>query len=429
MRFKKMLIVGIAVAIAIFASQSADAGSTRRAARQQMPEGIHSLAYAALEPVGDEGWGRILVRDDDLPSGLRRTVQVWLFDLEPWSEYLVMIGETEIGIVHTRASGNGVLKLQTTGRGHDRVPLDLPATDELEEAMVFDMNDALVLQGAFSTFTKPPGGGATTYEEEISLVDVTGGEATGMAKVEMKESGAQEFTTRAAGLLADATYTVVVDTLTVAVVTTDEQGHARVHLEHPDDDNPLPPELKPVSEIVTVQWWDGDGVKVLEGSFTGAGYCDRVHGVVTSLNSDGFVLETDDGSITVRTTEETTWDDFDGREVEVGDKVKVEGCWDDEVLVADEVEYVGLDDEEDCGSVIGIVTSIDVGSFQVERGHRLINVLTTGETEWEGFDDHAFAVGDRVKADGCWDGTDFVATSVELKKGGKPPKDGAFFID
>jgi hypothetical protein len=332
-----------------------------------------------------------------------------------------MIDETEIGIVHTRASGTGVLKLQTTGRGHDRVPLDLPATDELEGAMVFDASDGLVLQGTFSTFTKPPSGGATTYEEEISLVDVNGGEATGMAKVEMKESGAQEFTTRAAGLLAGETYSVVVDSLTVAVVTTDDQGQARVNLEHPDDDNPLPPELRPVSEIVSVQWFDGENVKILEGSFTGVGYCDKVHGEITSLNDDGFVLETDNGPITVRTTDETSWDDFDGREPEVGDNVKVEGCWDDEILVADEVEYLGLDDEEDCGSVIGIVTAIESGSFQVERGHRLITILTTGETVWEGFDDHDFAVGDRVKADGCWDGTDFVATSVELKKGGKPP--------
>ena len=423
MRFKNMLIVWIALAMMMLVNQSTDAGTTRRAARQQMPEEIHSLAYAALEPVGDGGWGRIVVRDDDLPSGFRRTVQVWLLDLEPWSDYLVKIDETEIGMVRTRASGTGVLKLQSTGRGHDRVPLDLPATDQLEEASVYDASDALVLQGTFSTFTKPPGGGATTYEEEISLVDVTGGEATGMAKVEMKESGAQEFKTRAAGLLAGATYSVVVDTLTVAVVTTDDQGQAHVKLEHPDDDNPLPPELRPVSEIVTVQWWDGNNVKILEGSFTGAGYCDKVHGEITSLNSDGFVIETDDGPITVMTTEDTTWDDFDDREPAVGDRVKVEGCWDDEILVADEVEYLGFDNEEDCGSVIGIVTSIDVGSFQVERGHRLITVLTTEDTEWQGFDDHAFAVGDRIKAEGCWDGTDFVANTVELKKAGKPPND------
>ena len=122
-------------------------------------------AFAALDPVGGaEGWGRAVVRDDAQPSGLHRTVQVWLFGMKSRTEYRIEIDGLPIGTILTRPSGSGVLKLQNIGRGHDAVPDDLPPATAVERITVFDLNSAPVLEGMFTNFSQP--GGETIFEEE-----------------------------------------------------------------------------------------------------------------------------------------------------------------------------------------------------------------------------------------------------------------------
>jgi uncharacterized protein YdeI (BOF family) len=384
-----------------------------------MPQVVHADAFAALEPIeGVSGWGRIAVRDSDLPSGFHRMLHVWLFGMEPGADYTVFVDGLEIGTLTTRPSGSAVLKLQNRGRGHDPVSENLPPAGALVSAVVEDAEGATILEGSFSAFVRTSG--ATIYEEEIELEDVHETGANGMAKVEMQEGGHEEFTTHASGLEPGATYSVVVDGLlpAVATVTVDHQGQARVQLEYPDDENPLPDDLRPVSEIVTVQWLNAEEVTILQGSFTGLGDCGTVHGTVTELTADGFVLDTDDGEIAVIITPETKWDDFDGHELAVDDVVKVQGCWDNDTLIASEIELKG--GEEECGAVVGTIEEAFAdGSFAVRRGGRLIQVATTTATSYEGFGDRDPAAGDFVKVEGCWDGDRFVAAMVELKRGTK----------
>jgi len=337
MRRRQFKVTLLVFAVISLGSMPASTGSLRSSSGRRLPQAVHGSAYAALQPVGAaSGWGRVVVRDADLPSGLHRTVQVWLFGMEPRTEYLIEVDGVEIGTILTRASGSGILKLQNVGSGHDPVPGDLPPAELLESTTAFGPGVAPTLEGTFTSVSHP--GGDITYEEEIALEDVTGGEAAGMAKVEMKEDGHQEFKTHATGLVPGSTYSVIVDGLTVASVTADEQGQAWVHLEDPDDDNPLPPELLPVSEIVTVEWWDPAGVLLLSGAFTGVGVCGHLTGTVTDITDNGFIIETDAGPVTVAVTDDTEWDDFGDHELAVGDMVKVEGCWDGDVLVAEEVE-------------------------------------------------------------------------------------------
>lgn len=413
-------IVGLAVLAAAVASGAG--GPQRAGSGRAQPQSVHSCAYAALQPVGEaEGWARIAVRDLMLPIGLQRMVEVRMFGLEPGEHYTVFVDEVELGTVRTRPSGTAMLKLQTIGRGHATVPEELPPAGDLTGAVVFGP-DGPVLEGTFSIFGIP--GGPTTYEEQILLIDVTGGEAAGWAKVEMKGEEYQEFKTYATGLDPGATYTVIVDALALGVLTANAQGQVRLQREWPDDDNPLPEDLLPVSDIRAVEWWspDSEGDLLLQGFFEGLGDCDTLVGTVTAVTEGGFTLETEDAQIIqVVVTEDTGWVDFADHELAVGDWLKLEGCWDGDVLVADEVELKNPDHDDECGSVVGKVSAIadDDSGFTIANGARRVEVLTTADTEWVGFRDRELAVGDRVKTDGCWQGDAFAASKVTLMPGAK----------
>ncbi|MDX2437760.1 MAG: DUF5666 domain-containing protein [Acidobacteriota bacterium] len=403
----------LSIAIISLVSLVGVSGNHRTSRGRVMAQATSSSAFAALRPVGAAtGWGRVVVRDRDLPSGQQRTVQVWLYGMEPRAEYRITIDDVEIGTIKTRSSGSGVLKLQNTGRGHDPVPADLPPVDLLETAIVYDRDSAPTLEGTFSVNGHP--GGETTYEEEISLVDVTGGDAAGAAEVEMRDGGHQEFRTHATGLDPQIGYSVIVDGLTVATVTADDQGQARLQLEHPDDENPLPPELVPVSKIGTVEWWISGGDLLLSGSFTGASRCERFTGTVTEVTEDGFSIETETGSITVVTDSDTEWDDFGDHELAVGDKLKVEGCWDGEFFIAHKVELKDANGEESCFKLVGVIGNVSGENFVLDTDEGSIPVVTTDDTKWDDFGDHDLAIGDKVKVKGCWDGDIFVAREVKL---------------
>ena len=301
-----------------------------------------------------------------------------------------------------------------------RSPEDLPPATDIENILVRGPGGALVLEGSFSHYMKPEGN--TTYEEEITLEDVTNIGAAGMAKVEMKEGGHQEFKSHATGLMPLTSYTVVVDTLTVGTMTTDKQGQARIHLEDPDDENPLPPELLPVSEIVKVEWKDSNETTVLFGQFTGVGVCGHLVGTVTMVTATGFTLDTDDGPVSVVTTDQTEWEDFEGDPVAAGDQVKVEGCWDVDEMIAEKVELKSRPDAHTCTVYVGAVTSVSGEGFLLTTNTETIPVVTTDETELHDFGGHMPAVDDIVKVRGCWDGDYFIAKVVELKSRGPEEK-------
>jgi hypothetical protein len=73
----------------------------------------------------------------------------------------------------------------------------------------------------------------------------------------------------ATGLEPGRSYSIQVDGFVAGVVTAGAGGQASLELEHPDDENPLPPEMQPVEDLRLVEWKDAQGVTVLAGSFTG----------------------------------------------------------------------------------------------------------------------------------------------------------------
>jgi hypothetical protein len=303
------------------------------------------------------------------------------------------------------------------------VPPGLPPVGNFFSAIVLRDGGFSVLQGEFTTMESPRR--ETTYEEEIVLDEANESGATGMAKVEMRGEEYQEFVTRASGLIPGLTYSIFVQgptfALTVATVTAGAEGQARVNLEYPDDENPIPPDLLPVSDIEMVEWLDPDGFAVLSGIFSGLGVCGKVVGIVTAGDENEFTLDTQEGPVTVVTDADTVWEDFGDHDFGVDDNLKVEGCWDGDVFIARAVEYKDCCDQNTCFKLVGTATEIIPGvSFDLVTGKGTITVLMTADTLMEGFGGEDIAEGDKVKVEGCMEGDEFVADVVELKKSGKP---------
>ena len=322
------ILIGLVIGVA-----AAEATGPRQGGGRATANAVYVNAIAALESVGaTSGWGRIVIQDAQRPAGVERKLQAWLYGLAPGTRYDLEIEGVAVGQVFTRANGDAFLTLGGANGSGSSVPENLAPAEWLREVAVLDRSSAAVLEGRFTVLER--GGGSTVYEERIELEDVTGGGVFGVAKVEIKDDDEQEFSTRATGLTPDAGYTIVVDSVLasgfeVGIVTADAQGQAGLELEWPDDDNPLPPELLPVSDILSVEWI-GPGGLLLAGTFTGVNQADEVEleGTFAGLSGDGFTLDTDDGPVQIDVDANTTFKGFASLDdLVLGDVLEVEG-WD-----------------------------------------------------------------------------------------------------
>jgi hypothetical protein len=413
MKTRRVAAVIVLATILTLAGLSAEAGNRRVVRGPVIPVAAEGTAFAALQPTGFAGgWGRIVVRDSANPNGVLRTVNVWLHRMEPRTEYLVVVDDVTIGTVATRPSGSGSLMLKSFGLTSGSVPDALPPADELQSVVVYGENLESVLEGEFSRIDEAHA--RTIYQDETVLEDVSGGDAIGMAKVQMKDDDRQVLKSLATHLEPGQTYSIEVDDVNVAIVTADDQGQAHFRLKHPDEDNPIPDSLLPVSDIVRVEWFLGAEL-VLAGSFQGAVDHDKLVGKVTAVFDDSFLLDTPHGQVEVITTPDTQWEDFDGHELAVGDRVKITGFWnDDGTFVADEVELKQKAPGEDCGIFVGIISSVSGEAFILDTARGAVDVITTPDTEWDGFDEPVLVVGDRVKVRGCWQDELVVAREIKL---------------
>jgi hypothetical protein len=265
MRLKEWKLVAIGCSVAMIMLSAAfpvEAGGMRRKTCTE--------AAAVLSGVGGApGWGRIQV--EDLATAKKSTVrevEVDLFDMEPMAVFTIEADGVILGEVTTDASGWGSLRLGSRNNSRPRVPAELPAAGQLISASVRDRTQAFVLEGSFVKYAD--GGDDTTiYQEKISLDGVFGSGAAGVAWVEREADGTQEFHTRATGLMPGAIYTVLVDGFDAGMATADPIGQARLDLESPNDENPLPIDLQPVEDLRVVEWTDADSALVLAGVLTG----------------------------------------------------------------------------------------------------------------------------------------------------------------
>jgi len=385
--------------------------------RRSVPDYV--VAYAALQPLErGSGWGRFVVRDIVLPSGDEKTVRVSVFGLEARAEYLVEADGIEIGSVMTDHKGNGYLKIKEGRSSFDEILNELPPAEDLVSAGIRDAWGSLILDGVF-TVVREHVSDPVVHSEKIHLDDETGGDATGMAAVCRKESGAQGFASMAAGLEAGLLYKIVVDTTEVGIVTADEEGQAGIELRVPAEENILPDVLQPVEEIRHVQWFQGE-LLLLSGFFSGESdtedRCHELEGRFSRLTDDGFVLIKGEVELEISVTDDTVFEGFDSlAQLEDGDWLEVKACSDGDRLVAGTVELE--DDEHDCAELHGTFVVATEDGFVLRKHDRDIEIIVFDETEFEGFENLSeLEEGDRLEVEGCWDGERFHARSVEAEE-------------
>ncbi|MCP4900580.1 MAG: hypothetical protein GY906_26755 [bacterium] len=416
-RHHTLLRLGLGLVL-VLSSQAVGARTLQAIKERARPNLDQTTAIAALTPVGAvSGWGRAVVRDNDPPSGSIRSVQVAIHGMAAHTEYIITIEGVDVGTVRTNQSGSAELRLQDQGEGHNPVPDDLPEADQLESVTIFDGSFAATLTGTFTAIVHCPGD--LVYEELIELDDMTQGGFSGLARVEMRDSGYQEFMTRATGLVPGNVYKITVDDLETAIQTADSEGQAGVLLNHPSEENPLPTDLNPVSEIVTVMWSDQSGETILLGSFPGDGArdCRELEGEVIEITSDGFILQFGESSVMVSVTPETRWINFINHGLQVGDQVRVNGCFEDEIFVAERVKLI--EGQSECDTIEGVVEGVEPARFEIRIGEEVVTVVTTSNTEMIGFGDGNLEAGDTVKVGGCWDDEVFIADWVKLLDDGE----------
>ncbi len=424
-----MLMVGLMMA---GLAGIADAGREVRRARHTERMTPEAKAIAALTPVdAAAGWGRVKVEEQVQADGtLEREVTAELYSLEPSSDYWVIVDDVVLGQVTTDVDGWAVLKLESPGDEYPPVPDGLPSVADLVSAVVTDASDAFVLEGAFVQVGDPwDDGDGMEYEEKIVLEDVTGMGVAGIAKVEA-EGMKQEFETRASGLVPGDSYNIFVDAFLAGVVTADPVGQARLSLEYPDDENPLPPEMMPVQDLRLVEWTDVSGEILLSGTFTGTpgdddghGDHDEYRGEIVALAADGFTLSTAMDTYQVVVTAATVFEDFtDLSELQVGDMVEVKGTLEGDTITARKIELKGYDDDGDddhgdgMDSYEGQITALAADGFTLANGMGTWQVVVTAATVFENFSDLSeLQVGDMVEVDGTLDGDTITAAKIELK--------------
>ena len=145
--------------------------------------------------------------------------------------------------------------------------------------------------------------------------------------------------------------------------------------------------------------------------------CVEARGLVVEPATLGFWLQVGDDLVKVVVTNEThfrefeTLDDLDGGEV-----VAVEGCFDGEVLVAAWIMLLEDNDEPEWWKVDGrVVDLFEEGGFALSADGEVIKVIVTEETELEGYENAGqIAEGDIVFAEGPSDGEILFAKRLVL---------------
>jgi hypothetical protein len=171
---------------------------------------------------------------------------------------------------------------------------------------------------------------------------------------------------------------------------------------------------------------DGGEAVVLEGCFDGEVLvavwvclvedddCVELHGIVAERTDLGFVLQVGDDFVDVAVTDETVFKDFESLEqLDGGETVALEGCFDGEVLVAAWVRLLEDDDVLEWWVADGTVVGLLEDGFAFEADGEEVIVILTEETVLDGYEDAGqIAVDDVVLVEGWCDGEKVFAERV-----------------
>jgi subtilisin family serine protease len=113
------------------------------------------------------------------------------------------------------------------------------------------------------------GGGGGEVRKDIDMTS-TGVEPDAEGRVQVRMNGSQEhFDIEAKDLNSNATYTIIIDGFTLGSFTTDSSGKIELDYGNESGDQPLPPQLQPVTNIRHIEVRNGAGQVVLTGDLPG----------------------------------------------------------------------------------------------------------------------------------------------------------------
>lgn len=177
-------------ALTLAVGMAVTAGATYRtgpASRQSSAD----EAIASLAPVGAaSGWGRVKLENEQRAGAIHREAEIMLFGLEPQALYTVQVDGVQLIAVRTDAFGDATAKLGSSDDSRPPVPSDVPDARSAQSATVTDDTGAFVLEGTFRASSSGDYdglGSSSIHEERISLADVAGLGAGGIAKVERND--------------------------------------------------------------------------------------------------------------------------------------------------------------------------------------------------------------------------------------------------
>lgn len=273
--------------------------------------------------------------------GAEQKFEIEAGQLQPRAAYKVVVDGNVIvdgGRATTGNFGNFKIEFKTTPSSNDLpLPAVLNPVTTIKKVEVRDAQDRIVLS---NTFVATPGAGqpgGQTVEKEATL-NPTGviPLANGKARAEV-EAEREELRVEADGLASGVLYGIFADNVNVGSVIA-QSGYLKVEFTSDGSSGlVLPPALRPVTNIQTIELRNPGGQAVLRGTFQaggddfggggdggGGGTENSFEGAIESLPTGGFIGDWRVGGRTVHVSAATEIRQDNGAAV-VGAQVEVRG--------------------------------------------------------------------------------------------------------
>jgi hypothetical protein len=245
-------------------------------------------------------------------TGAEQKFEIETGQLQPRAAYKIVVDGNVIvdgtstsdpNRARTTTSNFGTFKIEfstTPSNDHPLLPAVLNPVTGIKKVEVRDAQDRVVLTNTFvaTPVAGQPGGGQSVEKE--ATLNPTGviPQASGKARAEV-EPEREKLRVEGDGLASGVSYTIFADTVNLGSVTA-QSGYLRVEFTSDGSSGSiLPPALRPVTNIQTIELRNPSGQAVLHGSFqaggddfgggSGGGGETSFQGAIESLPNGGFI--------------------------------------------------------------------------------------------------------------------------------------------
>jgi hypothetical protein len=266
-------------------------------------------------------------------SGAEQKFEIEAGKLQPRTAYKIVVdGNVIVSGARATTSNFGTFKIEfkTTPSSNDLpLPAALTPVTIIKRVEVRDAQDRVVLSNTFGA--PAPGGGAGQSVEKEATLNPTGviPQANGKARAEV-EPEREKLRVEADQLASGVSYTIFADGVNLGSVTA-QTGYLKVEFTSDGSSGSmLPPALRPVTNIQTIELRTLGGQLVLHGAFQaggddfGGGGETSFQGAIESLPNAGFIGDWRVGGRTVHVSAATEIRQDNGPAV-VGAQVEVKG--------------------------------------------------------------------------------------------------------